>query len=88
MAKFIEEKKPTEATFIFEFTQTEVDILTGIVNDFLDNPQRRVYMSYEVDGDTVKPSPHGMSRLQNIATAMNEVMQGENYDYFDYWETV
>lgn len=87
MGKFITRNVPTEATYVFEFTQSEVDVLGGIVADLLDNPQRKVHLDYVVDGDYVKPSELGMDKLMGCAQAFNRVDQSEDYDYFDYWET-
>lgn len=88
MGNFITKNVPTEATYVFEFTQTEVDMLAGIVSDLLDNPQREVHIDYVVDGDCVEPSYLGMQKLKGIAKAFNHVEQSEDYDYFDYWDTV
>lgn len=86
MGKFVTRNAPTESTYVFEFTQSEVDVLAGIVADLLDNPHRRVHMDYVVDGDYVKPSSLGMEKLQGAFDALNRADQSDNYDYFDYWE--
>lgn len=86
MGKFIRGVEPTERQFIVQLSQSEVDLLQGIVVDLLDNPQRRVRMAYEVDGDYVEPSKRGMEVLREICDTFLRIEQSPDYDYFDYWD--
>lgn len=87
MGRFIEKREPTEATYVIELTQTEADMLAGIVADLLDNPQRQVYLDYQFDGGLVMPTKNGMLALHGAQQALNGIKQSDEYDYDDYWET-
>ena len=89
MAKFIEAKPPTQPTYVFEFTQEEVDVLGGLVLDLSDK-NRKVRMDYPVDESIVVPSDRGHKVLKSVADALDSVNSsgGPDYDYFDFWEEV
>lgn len=89
MAKFIEAKPPTQPTYVFEFTQEEVDVLGGLTLDLADK-NRKVRMDYTVDESIVVPSARGRQILQDVADALDSVNSSGNpdYDYFDFWDEV
>lgn len=85
MANFVTKKPPTQPTYVFEFTQDELDVLAGIVLDLTDAP-RNVRMDYQIDESTVIPSPKGNEVLTSISKAMEAASNGGlDYDYFDFW---
>lgn len=87
MAKIVKEVPPSEPTYLVELTQSEVDVIAGLAHDFCDNPQRQVSMRYEVDEDTVKPTPKGHMVLEGIANAFLPYTDKDgNYDYYEFWE--
>lgn len=88
MGKYIKEVPPTESEFVIQLTQSEVDMLTGIIADLLDNPQRRVRMKYEADDSYVAPTAQGINALKGAMNALGAVEQSLEYDYYDYWEDV
>jgi predicted AAA+ superfamily ATPase len=89
MAKIIETVVPTEKSYRIELTQSEVDMLVGIVSDLCDNPQRKVSMVYEADGDVSFPSEYGAKVLKSILDGIGGAQTSdiENYDYYDYWDS-
>lgn len=88
MAKFVKRVEPTQASYVFEFTQDEVDVLTGIVLD-LSDPVRKVQMNYTVDESVVVPSRKGQEVLSSLAHAFEHSNEGGlDYDYFDFWDEV
>lgn len=88
MANFITAKPPTQPTYVFEFTQDEVDVLAGIVLDLTDKV-RKVQMDYTVDGSPVVPSERGHEVLKAVGKAFGTATSGSlDYDYFDFWDEV
>lgn len=85
MATVVEVIEPTEKEYLVKLSQTEVDFLQGIMSDFMDNPQREVYLVYHVDQDEVQPSGKGKAALESIFNALTEIPMSEHYDYYDYW---
>jgi hypothetical protein len=88
MAKFIEIIKPIEASYRIEITQTELDILAGLLNDLTDN--RGVTVRYSQEYSEVIPTPNCHLALRNIRNILFEASPGDyTYgEYFDYWEEV
>lgn len=87
MAKFVKEVLPTEKSYVVELTESEVDMLLGIVTDLCDNPQREVSMVYGVDESVAIPTAHGQDVLQGILNGLGKLTKDcEHYDYEDYWE--
>ena len=86
MAKFVKKNEPAQATYVFEFTQDEVDMLGGIVLDLADN-FRKVEMHYPIDGDAVVPNAKGKLILSCLSTAFDKTGDGGlDYDYFEFWD--
>lgn len=87
MARFIKEIEPTEVSYLVELTQSEVDVLMGIVSDFYDNPQRKVKMVYEFDESVSSLNERGMQVIEGLAKGLdNLVGGGVDYDYEEYWD--
>lgn len=87
MAKFIEAKQPTEPSYVFELSSTELYIISGIINDMLDG--RGVYMVYPEDGDNVKPNENGVKALRTALRAFDDAKADHmSFEYFDFWEVV
>lgn len=88
MANFVTKKPPTQPTYVFEFTQDEVDMLGGIVLDLTDRA-RKVRMDYPIDGSMVEPTVKGFNVLQGVSAAIERASDGGlDYDYFDFWQDV
>ena len=87
MAKFINKVEPTKASYVFEFTQDEVDVLAGLVLDLSDTV-RGVVMDYTVDDSRVVPSERGLEILKSLASALDTSNGGPDYDYFDFWTEI
>ena len=88
MAKFLKEIQPTEKSYLVELTQSEVDVIMGIVSDLCDNPQRKVSMVYAFDESVSTPTDRGMETLNGILNGLGILSGGElDYDYDDYWDT-
>lgn len=85
MGKFIKEIEPGEKEYVVQLTQSEVDMIQGIIADLLDNPQRRVRMKYEVDGAYVAPSKKGVEALKGAANAFKPISEAIDYNYYYYW---
>ena len=88
MAKFVDKVEPVQASYVFEFTQDEVDVLTGLLLD-LSDPVRKVVMDYTVDESKVVPSERGLEILKSMAKALDKSSHNVlDYDYFDFWTEV
>lgn len=84
-AKKVKINKP--AQYIVALNQEEADMLSGIIADLLDNPQRKVAMTYEVDETKVVPTKRGMKALKGAHKAFNAIEMADDYWYDDLWET-
>lgn len=88
MAKFVKEVQPTEKSYLVELTQSEVDVIMGIVSDLCDNPQRKVSMVYAFDETVAIPNEQGMEVLNGVLMGLNNLATGSlDYEYEDYWES-
>lgn len=87
MAKFIEERVPTEKTYVFEFTESELSMLCAVFGDLADN--RGLVLDYAQDSDRVVPTAKGMEAVKSIAAAIDPFNRDfTGHDYFDWWEVL
>lgn len=88
MSELINVVEPVQKSYVLELTQEEVDVLTGIMADFLDNPHRKVSMLYSMDDSHVIPNENGMRIIESALKGFSQIEKADNYDYHDYWEEI
>ncbi len=86
MAEYVEKIEPTEAVHVIKLSQSEMDLLGGIINDLTDN--RGVVMDYTKDNSRVILNAKGYHKMEDIRSAFERVAQDIDFDYFDWWKEV
>lgn len=89
MARLLNNEAPKEPTFVFEFTQSEVDAVNSVIADVAD-PARKVVIDYTFDQSRVVATDICREKLAAVAKVLEDADPNPNishgYDYFDWFK--